>query len=79
MSVLNLASLLRIAKCYRMNGVTDGTAYLYLLFAEYRMGLEVNGLSSYFVFRLNTPQLFFSLFELGLFLLLFSALCSKVQ
>lgn len=60
-----------------MNGVTDGTANLYLRAAEYRMGLEVDGLSSGFVFRLNIPQLFFSLFELGFFLLLFSALCSN--
>lgn len=59
--------MLRIAKCYRMNGVTNGRAYLYLLVAEYRMGLEVDGGSSYFIFRLNIPQLFSSLFELGSF------------
>lgn len=53
-----------------MNGVIDGTANLYLLVVEYRMGLEVDGLSCCFVFRLNIPQLFFSLFELGFFLLL---------
>lgn len=74
-----LSFLLVCLECCGMNGVTDGTAYWYLLVAEYRMGSEMDGLSSYFVFRLNIPQLFFSLLEPGFFLLLLSALCSRVQ